>query len=303
MIDAPDGAAGFRLGETLHPWGTSFEQVAPGVVDEGYASHELPCSTAYGFETIYAEVTAARPDRPIITVAYELAGTITPKEAFARLVIALGQPDSVDREGETEGAGSPDSVVLYATWERGPVSWGLSLYGAPRPSDFGDGIGKLYLSWADMDTAAAPFVAAWRAANEALARAADAAAPPAIFTVAWPIFDPADDIDEESTRALNRPDLLATPQPVAARLGASSFALWQSGGKWHLSHGRDSVVLGNAPVQFHHIEPARGGGYAAIEVGSWLVRDEFGSRAIADAEAALARLPGLVVELHQGTDV
>ena len=72
-----DGRPGFRIGASFHPWGTLFDAVAPGHVDPGYASVELPCRSAYGFATVYAEPTAPRPDRPVTTVAYELADTGT----------------------------------------------------------------------------------------------------------------------------------------------------------------------------------------------------------------------------------
>jgi hypothetical protein len=208
----------FRIGTASHPWGTLFEEVAPGAVDEGYASTELPCASAYGFATVYAEITAPRPDRPVMGLAYELAASgATPKDVFAQLVIRLGAPAEVDRD---EGnAGSPDSVVLYAQWSRGEVDISLSLYGAPRPSDFGDGLGKLYLSWGDIDAASAPFLAAWRAANAELVRAATSAATVHTFSVAHeinPLLEP---------RCLHHPEILETPPPIAARLGPTGFAL------------------------------------------------------------------------------
>jgi hypothetical protein len=302
-----DGSHGFRIGDRLFPWGTRFDEVVPGAHEQGYASRELPCREAFGFPTVYAEVTAARPDRPVMTTAYELSTALAPTDCFARLVGALGQPDTIDRDGEEQGAGSPHSVVLYATWERGAVSFAVSLYGAPRDSDFGPGIGKLYLSWSNLAAAAKPFADAWRAANEVLERAAQAPeGQPAFFTVAWDIFDTEYPPDDADSRALNQPTLLTTPKPVADRLGTKAFALWRGGGAWHLSHGRDTIVLGSPPhdkVAVLEIAPARGGGRAAIEVGPWQVRDAYGSRSIADAAAALERIPGLSVERHQDHDV
>jgi hypothetical protein len=302
-----NGAEGFRIGDTLHKWGTRFDEVVPGAHEHGYASRELACSEVFGFPTVYAEVTAAQPDRPIMTTAYELSTALTPRDCFARLVGALGQPDTIDRDGEEQGAGSPHSVVLYATWERGAVSFAVSLYGAPRDSDFGPGIGKLYLSWSDLAAAAGPFADAWRAANEILERSAQSPeAQPTFFTVAWDIFDAEYPVEDANSRALNQPELLTTPKAVADRLGNRVFALWRGGGAWHLSHGRDTIVLGSPPhdtVTVLEIAPARGGGRAAIEVGPWHVRDAYGSQSIADAAAAIERIPGLKVERHQDHDV
>jgi hypothetical protein len=275
--------------------------VAPGAVDTGYASTELPCVSAYGFATVYAEITAPRPDRPVMGLAYELAASgAIPRDIFAQLVIRLGAPTGVDRE--EENAGSSDSVVLHARWSRGEVAIALSLYGAPRPSDHGDGLGKLYLSWGDIDAASAPFVGAWRAANADLALAALSAATVHTFSVAYEInalLEP---------RCLHHPEILETPPSIAARLGPTGFALWSdtAGARWHLSTAADSIVLGgpdSSTVQVMEIEPAKGGGFAAIEVGPWSVRSAFRSRAIADATRELEKLPGLTITRHTGYDV
>jgi hypothetical protein len=298
-------ARGFRIGEVLHPWGTRFDALVADDVGDGYASRDLPCSAAYGFETIYAEVTAAGADRPVTGVAYELANVLQPKDVFARLVIRLGQPDQVDRGEVPPSSHASSSVVLHASWKRGTYTVGLSIYGAPRPSSFGDGLGKLYVSWADTQAAAAPFIAEWTAANEALARAS-ATASPTVFAVRYPIFDPAHEPPSPSTRALATPELFETPREAARRLGTRAFALWQDDvGSWYLSTGRDSVRLGGpdtSTVQVLDIAPARGGGYSALEVGSWRVHDAYRSSAIADAAAALERVPGLRIERHTGHD-
>ena len=142
-----DWASGFRIDGTFHPWGTLFDAVAPDRVESGYASVEVACHSAYGFTTVYAEPTAARPDRPVTTVAYELADSgVAARHVFAQLVVRLGQTYDIDRDDSPEAANA-SSVVLHANWKLGKVEIGLSLYGAPRPSDFGDGLGKLYLSW------------------------------------------------------------------------------------------------------------------------------------------------------------
>lgn len=296
-----DTAQGFRIGAAFHPWGTLFEAVAPGAVDAGYASTELPCVSAYGFATVHAGITAPRPDRPVMGLAYELAASgATAKEIFAQLVIRLGAPAKVDRD---EGnVGNSDSVVLHAQWSRGDVAIALSLYGAPRPSDHGDGLGKLYLSWGDIDAASAPFLSAWRAANADLAQAALSAATVHTFSVAYeinPLLEP---------RCLHHPEILETPPSIAARLGPTGFALWSdaAGTRWHLSTASDSIVLGgpaSSAVQVIEIEPAKGGGFAAIEVGPWSVRSSRLSRAIADAARELEKLPGLTVTRHTGYDV
>ncbi len=306
MIDCD---VGFRIGETLHPWGTLFDTVAPDRVDRGYACVvELPCRDAYGFSTVYAEPSAARPDRPVTSIAYELADTGLPsRNLFAQLVSRLGPPDEVDRsELPTEG-NAGDSVVLYASWRRDTIAIGLSLYGAPRPSDFGNGLGKLYLSWTDVQAAAAPFMAAWTAASQAVADAA-IGAEPGLFSVRYPIYEADYAAPAARELALSMPELLRTPPAIAALLHPTTFALWSdvAGTRWHLSTGRSTIVLGRPEtslVLVAEIAPAKGGGYSALEVGPWSVRDAFQSTDISRVAQALENLPGLRIERHSGYDV
>jgi hypothetical protein len=297
---------GFRIDSALHRWGTCFDAIVAEDVGDGYVSHPLPCNAAYGFETVFVELTADAPDRPVTSLAYELAATIEPRDAFARLVVALGQPGEISREEVSEDGSASDSVTLYATWNRDTWSIGLSLYGAPRPSELGDGVGKLYLSWTDTEAAAAPFIAAWATANQALAEAAKDASP-TFFAVQYPIFDPDQPAPSPSERALSNDAMLQTPADAAQRLGSGIFALWSDkAGAWYLSTGRDTIRLAaskTATLQWIEYAPARGGGSSTLQVGGWSVRDAYRSPAIAEAVKALEKIPGLTIERHTGHDV
>lgn len=296
-----DTAQGFRIGDTFHPWGTLFDAVAPGAIEAGYASTCIACAEAYGFAAVSAAITAPRPDRPVMGLTYELAVSgPSGKDVFAQLVIRLGAPTQIDRE--EENAGNESAVVLHAQWSRGEIAIALSLYGAARPSEFGDSIGALYLTWGNIDAASAPFIDVWRAANEELAKAAATAAMVHTFAVAYPI-NPL-----PGPACLHHPEILETPAPLAARLGEVGFALWSdaTGTRWYLSTAADSIVLGgpdSSTVQVLEIEPAKGGGFAGIEVGPWSVRSAWLSRAIANAASELEKLPGLTVVRHGGHDV
>jgi len=194
--------------------------VAPGRVESGCGSVELPCRSAYGFATVYAEPTAPLPDRPVTTVAYELADTGTaPRYLFSELVKRRGPPDNISRNDSPEQA-NENSVVLHANWKRGKVAIGLSLHGAPRPSEFGDGLGKLYLSWAEPDVAAAPFLAKWMAANQAVASAA-VGAKIKVFSLQYALYE--DDAEPLSPTEL----ALSTPDDVhgSASIKAAVAAL------------------------------------------------------------------------------
>ena len=301
-----DWTSGFCIDEAFHAWGTRFEVVAPGRVESGYASVELPCRSAYGFATIYAEPTAARPDRPVTTVGYELADAGTaPRYLFAELVKRLGQADEVSREDGPEHANA-DSVVLHAYWTRDKVRIGLSLYGAPRPSSFGDGLGRIYLSWTERDAAAAPYLADWTADHDAAAAAAEGARLK-VFAVSYDIYD--DDYPPPSPAelALRTPDVLLTPPAIAARLAKTTFALWSdaAGSRWFLSTARTTVLLGGretSQLHFYDVAPARGGGYTEIGTVHWSVRDAYGSTSMKDALKALEALPGLKIKRYSGHD-
>ena len=95
-----DTTKGFRLGEAgFFPWGTRFDAVVRDFEGTGYASRILSCSEAYGFVTRSAEPSAPRPDRPVLTVTYELAATANPaRDLFAPLVMRLGAPQKIERD-------------------------------------------------------------------------------------------------------------------------------------------------------------------------------------------------------------
>lgn len=307
-----DTAKGFHLGEAgFFPWGTRFDAIVPDVEGPGYSSRTLRCAEALGFTTLSAEIAASQPDRPILTLTYQLAaGAMAAKNVFARLVIRLGAPHTVERDELSPYASSPDHVVLYATWTtREKISVGLSIYGAARATDFGDSLGALYLGWGDLDAAAAPWVADWQAANEAVARDAQSPGRIETFTVGYDVrAGDADDPHRIANRCLHTPDLLDTPEPIAGKLGEKDFALWSdaSGRRWHLSTNAVTVLLGGpgtSLVKVASIEPARGGGSASIDVGPWWARDAWKSRAIEEAVRALERVPGLTLERSSGYDV
>jgi hypothetical protein len=303
-------AEGFRLdGDTLFPWGILFKEVVPDFEGTGYASRNLPCSSAYGFATRYVEVTAPRPDRPVMVVAYELSGeNVLPKDVFAQLVIRLGAPEKVERDEMSPHANSPDHVILHANWRKNDRPIGLSLYGAPRPPQFGTGIGKLYVSWGNVEKAAAPWMPAWQAAKEEVHRAAQSPGKVKTFSVRYDVLLKGEgDWRSVANLCLGSPELVDTPEPFANKLGDKGFALWSdaAGTRWHLSTAAYTIVLATpetSKVVVANIEPARGGGYSTIDVGHWWVRDEWNSRAVADAVRELERVPGLTIQRHSGHD-
>ena len=301
-----DWAQGFRLGDRLHPWGTRFDALVTGDhTKQGWCFHSLPFNEAYGFATTHAELMAPRLNRPVVQLFYSLAACSAGDDVLTRLVNNLGQPDQISR-GEVPPFAAPSgAVVLNATWKHPTTSIGLSIYGAHRTSEFGVGKGIIYLTWDDVEAAGAPFIGAWRRANEAVAWAA-VSAHPTVFHLQRPIFDPAKSAESAHERALNAPELLETPATIAASLGSTGFALWQGGDAWFLSTARATVPLGTPDtsiVEFTELAPARGSGSTGLRVGIWAVDDPWRSQTIADAVSALGRVPGLKIEHHEDVDI
>lgn len=307
-----DTATGFRLGEAgFFAWGTRFDAVVRDFEGTGYASRTLPCSEAYGFATCSAAPSSPRPDRPVLSVTYELATIAGPaRNLFAPLVMRLGAPQTIQRAELSPHANSPDHVVLHANWrtaEGMPI--GLSLYGAPRATEFGDSAGALYLSWGDLEAAAAPWIDEWRAANEAVAQAAQSPGGIARYSVAYDVrASDARDPHRIANRCLSAPELLDTPHSIAHGLGDRGFALWSdaTSKRWHLSTSACTILLGGpdtSRVRVASVEPARGGGFSSIDIGGWWVRDAWKSRAIEEAARALEGVPGLTIERSSGHDV
>ena len=306
-----DTAKGFRLGETgFFPWGTRFDAVVRDFEGLGYASRTFPCAEAYGFATRCVEMTSPRPDRPVLSLTYQLdAATMTTRHVLAQLVVRLGSPQKIERDELSPYASSADHVVLHANWTtRDGIPIGLSIYGAPRGTEFGDSLGALYLNWGDLEAAAAPWIADWHAANEEVARAAQLPGKIKRFAVGYDVrAGDADDPRRIANRCLNTPDLLETPEQIAQTLGEKDFALWSdaAGRRWHLSTAACTIVLGQpgtSTVKVASLEPARGGGHATIDVGPWWVRDAWQSRSIEEAVRALQHVPGLTLKRYSGHD-
>lgn len=306
-----DTATGFRLGKAgFFSWGTRFDAVVRDFEGMGYARRTLPCAEAYGFITCSAEPSSPRPDRPILTVTYELTVTAKPsKDLFARLVMRLGAPQTVERDELSPYANWSDHVVLYATWKTPDgILIGLSLYGAPRATEFGDSAGSLYLSWGNLEAAAAPWIKEWHAANEEVAHAAQSPGTIETFSADYDVrASDGEDPRRITNRCLSAPELLDTPKSIAHRLGDKGFALWSdaAGRRWHLSTAASTIVLGEPEtslVRVASVEPARGGGFSSIDIGGWWARGAWKSRAIEEAVRALEHVPGLTIERSSGHD-
>lgn len=307
-----DTATGFRLGEAgFFPWGTRFDAVVRDFEGTGYASRPLSCAEAYGFAACSAEPSSPRPDRPVLSVTYELAASASPaRDLFAPLVMGLGAPQTIQRDELSPHASSPDHVVLYANWKTAEgIPIALSLYGAPRATRFGDSAASLYLSWGDLEAAAAPWRDQWHAANDEVARAAQSPGRIERFSVGYDVrASDAHDPLRIANRCLSAPELLDTPRPIAGDLGDRGFALWSdaAGRRWHLSTFACTIVLGGREtslVRVASIEPARGGGFSSIDIAGWWARDVWESRAIEEAVRALEGVPGLTIERSSGHDV
>lgn len=305
---------GFAIDDVDYLWGAT-----PGGISGAgrlppstrYLHHDMPCRTAFGFAAAGLTVSAPAPDRPVMSVSYELAAPRFWRAETARWMDPLrarfGRPHT---EGQQRDRRDSSSVVYWARWRRPTVEIGLSLYGGIRTVAFGRSAGLLYITWRDTAAAAAPFVAQWRATTAALAQSAMTIAAFQRFDMPGSLMPAGDPIDPhnasfEGWRALNGRNLLATPLPIGERLSRKSFALWQSGvdSRWALSNLWDTIVLGDASaVLWMEVEPAKGSGYSSLSVDRWSVTMPYGTPGIATAAAALMALPGIKVEKGEDYD-
>ena len=319
MADIVDG---FVVGDRRLPWGTRFDEACralglPPPDGAGYCHADpVRCDTALGEPALSAVLHGPAADRPVISILYQLrADGRAPTAVLASVQARLGVPketSTADLSGYRDPGGG---VQLWATWKTPTHSMGLSIYGAPRPEAGGKALGCLWATWDDTMAAGAPYAAEWRARCERMAQAADRVGAFHRFTVAWDLrhSGQADEGPPPSpglvaaTHGLSRPDVLATPAPIARQLGPKDFALWSSGpwGAWAVSDARDSVwiVPGSGRASVSDILPAKGPGHAELELGDWSARDACGSKAILAAAAIVRRIPGMVLTEHDGHDV
>ncbi|MBO6717872.1 MAG: hypothetical protein JJ913_07950 [Rhizobiaceae bacterium] len=306
--------SGFAIGSRRYAWGTTFEQFVAETAPEGRqrSAHSLVlrCDSALGIAAISAEVTAPRADRPILQLCYQLAPVAgdpmpAPDQLMRRLSEAFGVPDSSSNY-ELPGSGDPSgSVRYYAGWNSGAFGIGLSLYGAPRETEFGVAPGCLWLSWSPV-MAARPYLADWRDRAEELARRQPTDMTGFRFGLEQqPVFGTGGSSGtREANYVLYHPELLPTPPSVAALAGEGGAVFWRGGEDWCASTAWDTVMLAEAQghIAWNDVAPAKGGGFSEISIGRWAVRDRHGSRPIRDAAEHLARTLGVSINHNTGYD-
>lgn len=314
---------GFRIDGRLIPWGATMASAAAeaglsfdGGGGIGYAQMRARCTSAYGFDTLAAEMGGFGADRPVTGVSYELAlpgdGDMSAERWMTPLRHAFGAPVQDETEDVPDDATASSRVRRYADWNGGEVSIGLSVYGAPRVVPEGRSAGALWLSWSHV-RAATPYLPSWRSACAALAVAARGATDMRVFTLqmahnAMHLGTGRDaELMRASQLALAAPDVLDTPLAIATKLSPKQMAIWRNPGMKVacLSTRRDSRMWdeGAAVEAIHQVtRPAKGGGMAGLHLGRLSVYDLYGSRAVEEAAAALAGMPGVTVRREEDYD-
>lgn len=286
---------------------------------KGGSALAVPCAHAYGLPTLFACPSGPRPDRPVLSVRYDLAeiGGRNEAEWAAAAIGTFGPPQRSERRPLPEAARPEDRVVFNADWSAGDFGIALSVYGAPRRIGDVRSSGALWISWSD-DAAAAPYLDEWRRRSERLAEAASGITELRTYALAWPgdpIYGSGEDGSEDADARLRRhrrlclhaPELLATPDLVSRRLDPSSFAIWinATAGLWCASTLWESCAhaLGTKVVaEWVELLPAKGAGYSLLQLGRWRVMSRQGSAEIAAAVEMLRRLPRVRIDRHEGYD-
>ncbi len=314
-------AAGFRIDGLLFPWGSTLATVAarlglPAAEPAGHRAQwlDVPCAEIFGLAAVGAALMAPGPERPVLQATYRLAplpgGELGEPPAWLGLLAdSLGAPDDIGHRDLGDYRDPSNGVRCYASWARDGFGAGLSLYGGLRQRELGISAGGLHVDWADTVAAARPFVAAWQARADRLAALAQDVAEIHVFKLAMPqlprVHGGIIGAARAAEHALKAPDVLPTPAPIAARLGAKGFGIWQAGGAWCISHSWDSVTfpLGDpVAATWHDVLPAKGAGHSEIDIARWSVCDVTGSAVIEQAVAALRALPGVTVTHQVGHD-
>lgn len=321
-----DFERGFRIDDVLIEWGATLATAAeivgatPGTNGRVcYSTLKVGCRSAYGFDTLAAEMTGYGLSRPVTGLAYALSPPADEesepdfwKRPLSRL---LGVPSSETFE-DVGGRPNPwDAVRHYARWEGTDTSVGLSIFGALREIPEGLSAGTLWLSWST-ERAAIPFLPEWHAACEALAVAAKGAALLRIYSLGHDQHALRGDASEarpdarrrrEASLALTAPDVLITPRTIAERLSPRTFALWSNPAmRLHcLSTQWDSVIWDDGAAQsvdWWHVHPAKGAGRSSLHVGNWSVTDHTDSTSVPAAVEALQAIRGVKVNYGEDHD-
>jgi hypothetical protein len=309
---------GFPIGSVCHAWGTT---IATFHMETGHRSTHsngptiIACSEALGIGTLCAELTAPRPDRPVTQLCYQLApitgDPLPDPDVFAQPLTKLLGRARESSTYELPSDGDPSgSVRFYANWDAGDFSVGLSLYGAPRQTQFGPAYGCLWLSWAPAK-AAQPYLAEWRARTKELAAREPLDIAGFSFGAAqMPVFgfggSKANSARREADNVLYHPELLPTPRSIAALTSDHGATFWRFGNaNWCASTAWDTLVLTTGEpidISWNDVAPAKGGGFSEIAIERWAVRDWHGSPAVRDAVAYIERMSGQRVNHVTGYD-
>jgi hypothetical protein len=316
-MESPD--IDFAFGARRHAWGTTLSELsAAGGVGDTSRDSAITTSNgaALGLATIGAEATAPRADRPIIQLCYQLApvaGEARPgPSAFTEpLNEAFGDPQTAEEYDLPESGEPSGSVRFYAGWNAGDFAVGLSLYGAPRRTEFGLAPGCLWLSWSPVK-AAQPYLAEWRDRARELADAEPADIAGFRFAAPQlPLFGEGgkkngkDAVLREANCVLYYPEVLPTPPAISSLVGAHGAALWRrDGAQWCASNRWDTICFdrNETSISWHDIAPAKGGGFSEVAIGAWTVRDWHDSRQIRSAVEHLENFCGVHVNHVTGYD-
>lgn len=315
---------GFRVGGTFLPWGVLLAEASNALGGELVEARHyayVRCGEACGFGTLSAQLTAPGPARPVTDVTFELSppgpAPFDPQFWASRLASEWGPPTFVSHRAVPAYGEPHNAVTFHSRWEDiGTFRVGLSVYGALRPVSAGLSAGSLSVSWSEA-LAAQPFLPAWHARVEELARIASRLSRIHTYAFSHPLSGlywgrrEGDDSPEANARqravhrSLHDPSILTTPDAIAARLEGQKFALWTSEQDhiWCVSTPWDSVMFKiGSPVDVGWTEmlPARSGGYAMLAIGRWYVQGGDRSPEIAAAADKIGRLAGVTLSYREG---
>lgn len=281
-----DLSEGFELGDRRFPWGTTLPAVAAAfgppsgaLLAQGYGRVRLPCARAFGFAAAGAELIGPGPQGQVLEIIYHLAppadGQLPdPADWAGQLAAGFGPPAKTSHYTVAPPGPPENQVRCNAHWTLGDHAIRLTLFGGLREEAGGLAAGHLGLHWS-IEAAARPFRKAWLARGAELAQAPSALQRIQLRTPQQPRFTAATWGNpgwDEAQNILYAPQVLRTPEAIAATLAPDAIALYHvaDGRRWCASTPWDSVMMavGEAvAVQWAEIQPGRGGGFCELRIG------------------------------------
>lgn len=327
----------FNVNDQFISWGTTLEKA----MEKLSGTQQLPsfggrpnvrykCAVALGLPANEASLYAPFPDRPVMSVSFQLQAP--PLQAGEKAYVffrryleqLLGPPQKFTENFNPPGytpEGLSNAVVYNARWTDGEVEVEVSIYGGWRNESSGVAAAGLYFTWRNEHKAACVFRERNAIIEKQLAESLSTLKTPLKFHCEYkqrPFFIP-DYSRNEFDLALKRPEmradqlalyrkeLLQTPMEIAAQLNEQEIFVAENPSlkKWIVCNKWDAVLLDpdeKNTIIFTDMQPARGSGNYTVDVKELHICDSRNSAALPALIKTLESIDGVSIGRQVGYD-